>query len=392
LTLILIDRYNLLLSEKGFLVTALTASSERITGKLGDQPLLFQSTIKLVLLVSFLELVLYRLVSRLGMHLSKLAVQHEWIIPTFTALTEIGQWLLNVVAILLFLGLGVAILNRTIGRNMNKFDKVTVPCVALLLLLTVGFLFVQPTMLGSSIYNLVALVTLVCLMTEYLSTHEEWSHRAMGLTYLFGIGGWLYYQIVSTAYSFLGTVAAPPMVYEAHRVGEALMVLASILVFWAYGHGVSVRTRNQRQRRRAIWFWTIAVSIFVFMLFLDYLLDHYNSAVAANIRSGARGIGWIFQFGMGYTFYLPFAFYMAGLICWSYTVIKLLSMGRLAGYGIGLMFIAGYALLYSNLTLMVILGVMLLTMDRAKRESVESVPASNASMMRTPDSLVSGHV
>jgi hypothetical protein len=392
LTLIFIDRYNLLLSEKGFLVTALTASSERITGKLGDQPLLFQSTIKLVLLVSFLELVLYRLVSRLGMHLSKLAVQHEWIIPTFTALTEIGQWLLNVVAILLFLGLGVAILNRTIGRNMNKFDKVTVPCVALLLLLTVGFLFVQPTMLGSSIYNLVALVTLVCLMTEYLSTHEEWSHRAMGLTYLFGIGGWLYYQIVSTAYSFLGTVAAPPLVYEAHRVGEALMVLASILVFWAYGHGVSVRTRNQRQRRRAIWFWTIAVSIFVFMLFLDYLLDHYNSAVAANIRSGARGIGWIFQFGMGYTFYLPFAFYMAGLICWSYTVIKLLSMGRLAGYGIGLMFIAGYALLYSNLTLMVILGVMLLTMDRAKRESVESVPASNASMMGTPDSLVSGHV
>jgi hypothetical protein len=386
------DRYNLLFSEKGFLVTALTASSERITGKLGDQTLLFQSTIKLVLLVSFLELVLYRLVSRLGMHLSKLAVQHEWIIPTFTALTEIGQWLLNVVAILLFLGLGVAILNRAIGRNMNKFDKVTVPCVALLLLLTVGFLFVQPTMLGSSIYNLVALVTLVCLMTEYLSTHEEWSHRAMGLTYLFGIGGWLYYQIVSTAYSFLGTVAAPPMVYEAHRVGEALMVLASILVFWAYGHGVSVRTRNQRQRRRAIWFWTIAVSIFVFMLFLDYLLDHYNSAVAANIRSGARGIGWIFQFGMGYTFYLPFAFYMAGLICWSYTVIKLLSMGRLAGYGIGLMFIAGYALLYSNLTLMVILGVMLLTMDRAKRESVESAPASNASMMGTPDSLVSGHV
>ena len=373
-------------------MTALTAVSERVTGKLGDQTLLFQYTIKLVLLVSFLELVLYRLVSRLGMHLSKLAAQHEWIIPTFTALTEIGQWLLNVVAILLFLGLGVAILNRAVGRSMSGFDKVTVPCVALLLLLTVSFLFVPPTMLGSSIYNLVALVTLACLMTEYLSTHEDRAYRAMALTYLFGIGGWLYYQIVSTAYSFLGTVAAPPMVYEAHRVGEALMVLSSILVFWAYGQGVSVRTRNQRQRRRAIWFWTTGVSVFVLMLFLDYLLDQYDSALAANVRSGARGIGWIFQFGMGYTFYLPFAFYMAGLICWSYTVIKLLSMGRLAGYGIGLMFIAGYALLYSNLTLMVILGVMLLTMDRAKRESAEPAPASNASMMGTPDSLVSGHV
>ncbi|HEU4388339.1 MAG TPA: hypothetical protein VFV34_11120, partial [Blastocatellia bacterium] len=75
-----------------------TTTIERVTGKLSDQPLLFQYTIKLVLLVAFLELILYRLVSRLGMHLSKLAVDHQWIIPTFTALTEIGQWLLNVVA------------------------------------------------------------------------------------------------------------------------------------------------------------------------------------------------------------------------------------------------------------------------------------------------------
>ncbi|HEY7532403.1 MAG TPA: hypothetical protein VH681_06405 [Nitrospiraceae bacterium] len=373
-------------------MTALTTTGERLTGKVSDQALLFQYTIKLVLLVSFCELVLYRLVSRLGMHLSKLAAQHEWIIPTFTALTEIGQWLLNAVAILLFLGLGVALVNRSVGRRMTTFDKITVPSTALLLLLTVSFLFVPPTMFGSAIYNVVALVTLVSLMAEYLSTHGERSHRAMGLTYLFGIGGWLYYQIVSTTYSFLGTVAGPPFVYEAHRFGEALMVLSSILVFWAYGHGVSVRTRNQRQRRRAIWFWTTAISIFVFMLFLDYLLDQYNSALASNIRNAARGIGWIFQFGMGYTFYLPFAFYMAGLICWSYTVIKLLTMGRLAGYGIGLMFIAGYALLYSNLTLMVILGVMLLTMDRAKRETAEPASASNAPMMGTPESLVSGHI
>ena len=81
---------------------------DRITGKLSDQSLLFRYTIKLVLIVSFSELILYRLVSRLGMHLSKLAQEHEWIVPTFTVLTQIGQWLLNVVAILLFLALSVA--------------------------------------------------------------------------------------------------------------------------------------------------------------------------------------------------------------------------------------------------------------------------------------------
>jgi hypothetical protein len=365
---------------------------ERITGKLSDQPLLFQYTVKLVLLVAFLELILYRLVSRLGMHLSKLAADHQWIIPTFTALTEIGQWLLNAVAILLFLGLTVGLLNRVSDRGWTGLNRITIPCVALLLLLTIGFLLVSPTMIGSAIYNFVALTAIALLMAEYLSTHQDLSHRVLGVVYLLGISGWLYYQIVSTFYSYIGTVAAPPFVYEFHRGGEALMVLASILVYWAYGQGLSFRSRNQRQRRRAIWFWGTAGTIFTAMLFLDYLLSRYDAVLANSIRKGADGIGWIFQFGMGYTFYLPFALYMAGLLCWSYTVIKLLTMGRLAGYGLGLMFIAGYALLYSNLTLMVVLGVMLLTMDRSRRQATESAPAVNASILGSPDRLAGDHI
>ena len=86
---------------------------------------------------------------------------------------------------------------------------------------------------------------------------------------------------------------------------------------------------------------------------------------------------------MGYTFYLPFALYMAGLLCWSYTVIRLLTMGRLAGYGLGLMFIAGYALLYSNLTLMVCWGDVA-DDGSLRREAAESVAAS--------DSAGDGHV
>lgn len=372
-------------------MSAANAIIERMTGRINDQSLLFQYTIKLVLIVSFSELILYRLVSRLGMHLSKLAQTHEWIIPTFTALTGIGEWLLNAVAILLFLALAVGVVNRMAGRGFVGSNRIVVPAVTLLLLLTAGFLLVPPAFLGSAIYNFVALVALVCLMTEYLSAHTEWSHRAMGLTYLLGIGGWLYYQIVSTIYSFSGTVAAPPLVYEAHRAGEALMVLSSILVFWAYGRGVSFRTRNQQQRRRAIWFWATAGSTFTLMLFLDYLLKQYDPGLATSIRKAADGIGWIFQFGMGYTFFLPFALYMAGLLCWAYTVIKLLTMGRLAGYGIGLMFIAGYALLYSNLTLMVVLGVMLLTMDRPRRDAADSAPVVNAPVIGTPDSFPGGH-
>jgi hypothetical protein len=124
----------------------------------------------------------------------------------------------------------------------------------------------------------------------------------------------------------------------------------------------------------------------------DYLLDLYSPAFASTFRQASQGIGWIFQFGMGYTFYLPFALYIVGLICWSYTVIKLLAIGRLAGYGIGLMFIAGYALLFSNLTLMVVLGVMLLALDRVKPNAAEAVANATGSVMPASDRLVTGQV
>jgi len=63
-------------------------------------------------------------------------------------LTQIGQWLLNVVAILLFLALSVAAINRVASRGFVGSNMIVIPCVALLLLLTVGFLLVHPPSWG----------------------------------------------------------------------------------------------------------------------------------------------------------------------------------------------------------------------------------------------------
>lgn len=361
---------------------------DRLTGKIGDFGPLFEYAVKLALLASFLELVLYRLVSRLGMHLSKMAATHPWITPTFTTLTAVGAWLLNIVAVLLFLSLVVLMVNRGLGSDAGGLAKSGIAATALLLLLTVAFLFVQPGMLGAVIYNGVALLTLTLLAMDYWVAHRERTQRVLVATYYCGIGGWLYYQIVSTAYSLAGTLAAPPLVYEFHRGGEALMVAASVLVFAAYGRGLSLRAKNRRQRSRAIWFWATAGAIFTTLIFTDYLLELYDPALASAVRQASQGIGWIFQFGMGYTFYLPFALYVAGLLCWSYTVIKLLRMGRLAGYGIGFMFIAGYALMFSNLTLMVVLGMMLLALDRTKAAAVETQASPDGTLLGSPDQLI----
>ena len=364
--------------------------SERVTGKISDFGPLFEYTVKLVLLASFLELVLYRLASRLGMHLSKMAADHPWITPTFTALTEVGTWLLNIVAVLLFLALTLTLINRWGRPQASRLSTLGSVGTALLLLLTVAFLVVQPGMLGAIIYNGLTLLVITVFVSEYVMTHREPAQRVLAVTYYLGVSGWLYYQIVSTIYSLMGTIASPPLVYESHRAGEALMVLASFFVFVAYGKSksLSLRTKNRRQRNRAIWFWSMTGIIFAALIVADYLLDLYNPAFASAFRQASQGIGWIFQFGMGYTFYLPFAVYVVGLLCWSYTVVKLLMIGRLAGYGIGLMFIAGYALLFSNLTLMVVLGVMLLALDRMKPIVAESASAAAGSVRPASDGLL----
>jgi len=368
------------------------ARGERLTGRISDFGPLFEYTVKLVLLASFLELVLYRLLSRLGMHLSKMAADHPWITPTFTALTEVGTWLINIVAVLLFLALALTITNRWRGQGTSWLVRGGIAGTVLLLLLTIVFLIVQPGMLGAVLYNGLTLVVLTVFMSEYWITHRESTQRVLAAVYYLGVSGWLYYQIVSTFYSWTGALAAPPLVYESHRAGEAFMLLASYLVFVAYGKSksLSLRTKNRRQLSRAIWFWATAAILFSTMIVADYLLDLYSPAFASAFRQASQGIGWIFQFGMGYTFYLPFAIYVGGLLCWSYTVVKLVMTGRLAGYGIGLMFIAGYALLFSNLTLMVILGVMLLALDRAKASTTEALSTTRSSVMPAAERLMTG--
>ncbi len=342
---------------------------EKAAGKVNEQGMLFEYTIKLLLLAGFLELILYRLVSRLGMHLGKLAEKYEAVRIGFQVLSSIGFALLNTVALLLFLALLVLLFNKMASGGSDKFAPFLLPSTSLLLLLTVAFLLFEPGMLGSVVYNVIAFAVILILVVQYVAVHPSVGQRAFGLCFFLGISGWLYYQVVSTTYGLLGMFAAPPWTHEVNRAGEALMVLASILVFWAYGWG-GFLTRNKRHRRRVLTFVAVGGSAFLGLLFVDYFLMLYDEALAGSVRKAGQGIGWIFQMGMGYTFYLPFALYVTGLLCWCYTVLKLLTMDRMAGYGLGLMFIAGYALQLSHLTLMVVLGLMLLNLDRRRDESL----------------------
>jgi hypothetical protein len=231
-------------------------------------------------------------------------------------------------------------------------------------------------MLGSIAYSVVTLAVIWILGAQYWLLHPSLKPRAMIACYVIGVSAWLYYQTATIASGWLGLASSPPFLLEIHRYGEALMVLATVLVFAVYS-GFSFRTRNRKQRSRAISYTATWAFLFVGLLMIDGVLEIFDPAAAAGLRNGARGIGWIFQMGMGYTFYLPFALYMAGLLFWGYAVMKQVSMGRRAGYGLAFMFIAGYALQLSHQTLFVVVGLLLIVNDArvdARNRAARNLP------------------
>ena len=212
------------------------AATEKISNKLESPGLLFEWGLKSLLFAAFFELVLYRLVSRLGMHLGKLAEKYEAVRIGFRTLSSLGFVLLNMTAILVFLILGILIVQKMRTKLwVGQWDKVVIPLAALLVVCTVGYFFFPPAMLGSVVYNILAFGLLIFLLVEYWGTHRLLSQRLMVGTFFLGITGWLYYQTMSTSYGLLNILDAPPLVHEVNRLGEALMVLSSILVLWAYG-------------------------------------------------------------------------------------------------------------------------------------------------------------
>jgi len=139
---------------------------ERGSRGLEDYGPLFEYTVKFLLLASFLELVLYRLVSRLGMHLSKIAEKHEWVRSLFRFLSAAGFTLLNCTSILLFLALFLVLFHAMRGAWQGRLEALITPTVSLLLALTLVFLLFPPAMLGSIVYNLVSLAVMLVLARE----------------------------------------------------------------------------------------------------------------------------------------------------------------------------------------------------------------------------------
>ena len=88
------------------------STTEKNQERIDSPGLLFEWGLKSLLFAAFFELVLYRLVSRLGMHLGKLAEKYEAVRIGFRTLSSLGFVLLNMTAILVFLIFGILLVQK----------------------------------------------------------------------------------------------------------------------------------------------------------------------------------------------------------------------------------------------------------------------------------------
>ena len=247
--------------------------------------LLLEYTLKALLIAGLSELVLYRLISRLGMHLSKVAQEYAVVDYFLRGSAKLGFALLNFSALLLFVALFTFLFSKTQGTSKARpLDQVVLPLVSLLLALTLTFLIFTPVMLGSIAYSVVTVLVVWAIVVQYWIQNPSLKARAMIGCYGLGVSSWLYYQITTSTYGWLGLTYSPPLVLDIHRYGEAFMVLSTALVFAVYS-GFSLRTKNRRQRRRTIFYAATWGLLFVGLLAMDGVLEVFDPAAALSLRS-----------------------------------------------------------------------------------------------------------
>src|SRR5438067_155922 len=179
------------------------------------------------------ELLLYRLASRLGMHLSRVAQQYVAVEYFLRGASAIGFALLNFSAILVFLVLLLLLFYKMNGPA-RPLDGLTVSLVSLLLALTIAFLLFPPGMLGAVAYNGLTFAIIWTLAVQYWLSHPARGVCALVLCCGLGVSSWLYYHISSRSYGLLGMTSPRSLVHEISRLGEALVVAATGLVFVVY--------------------------------------------------------------------------------------------------------------------------------------------------------------
>jgi len=314
---------------------------------LGEGETLFRPILAALVATGLTELLLLRMLSRVGVHIPKEGL----VLEGYSLLTSLGSFAFNVATVLapLTLVAMIYLLTRPARVGRAALGIATLGGLLALLFWSLILPLVGTRPEANVAFGLTSAGLLVLLAAPYWMNGEVPPARRIAVGLM--VAAFLcsaYYTLSNAAYNLLGWTASPPYRLTILGLGEALVVATGFAVFWAWGSWRWLKEWRTHKMPLAV---PSAVTI---LLLGSYLANGSTSAILALWTTGL-------------TLYLPLPLYLASFWLYVVTVGGCLgdSQRTYEAWALLLLLVAGYNLELTYQHLLAVVAVLVLTKGAA---------------------------
>ena len=294
------------------------------------------------------ELVLFRTLSRVGVHMPKQGI----VLDVYELLVQLGSYAFNVSSIAVVVAVALvayAALRGEFGRQ--PLLAAVAPALAALVGISVLFAFTEEGPAGKLVYGLMSAAIMIALAGEAYAGRRLAPLRSLVvmITVLAYLGA-QYHVLAAQAYQVMGLTADPPAGMPALEAAEALVLLNAFLIFWGWS-GVRLRPDARPTLLQ------LGVAGLLIVLFVGSYYGRPDSSTAAILS----------LWSLGLTLYLPVPLYALAVGLYGATLAHCLAQARRGGrppwdaVALGLLPVAGLTLelTYQHLVALLVLSLLL---------------------------------
>ncbi|HEU5319207.1 MAG TPA: hypothetical protein VFX28_00295, partial [Methylomirabilota bacterium] len=177
------------------------------------------------------ELFLYRMLSRVGVHIPKQGA----VLDVYDALVQVGSFAFDVSSVVVFAALALLVVEASHGRARTPLAAAAPALALAFAAVSLLLAFVSEGESAKLAYGLLSAGLMVTLAVLALSDREAAAPRKalvalVVVAYLFA----QYYTLSNQAYRVLDMTSVPPLTSRALEAAEALVVAAAVIAFWCW--------------------------------------------------------------------------------------------------------------------------------------------------------------
>ncbi len=286
-----------------------------------------------LIVAALLEITLLRLTTRIGVHVPRSELAGD----ALQAASFVGSFAFNSASILA-IGLTVLLLFLMTTQIRDSAARVSLAVISGALMISLVMSLVTGRAVWDGVFGLAATLLVLMLGISLMARRNVSAGPRAAVALI--VGAYLcyqYYSLSHLAYRLVDYAALPPLGIDVLRWGEVLVVIASALVFWAWG-----LPRWRLAGRAGI----AAVVLLVVVVGLSTITPSSTTSILALWTTGM-------------SFFLPSPVYLLALALYLVTVVACFrdKDAFWLGTGLLLLLVAGYMPEATYHHLLVILGV-----------------------------------